>query len=213
MEDVDTFEHMEKMTGNTLKANEQIEPILQAPGAGLPVIEGMLLKYIVAPTLSAMTPWRLAVHLFLSEGYKALALAEKATHAKCDKRVLVPRLIAMEDSSRFWSVYMTLRHLILVGETIEDILLKSSKEELSHKTLSIVAVKPELETKADVLDDFRKFLERFSMNMGAIDSAHHSAIKHIHPWLGPINMHQWLCLGGIHQRLHRRQIQMILRGK
>lgn len=202
-------------TGSILKANDEIsgadEPQLEAPGAGLPRIEGWLFKKIVGPLFSAMTPWSLAIRIFQSEGEKALALAEKATQLQRSRRVLIPRLLGMEDSSRYWSVNMTLRHLILVGEIIEDIVIKSSQGQHTTKTLSIVTVKPELDTPETVTEDFRNFLVRFERRLGLEVKDRHSKVIHTHPWLGPISMHEWLCLGGFHQRLHRRQIQLILR--
>jgi hypothetical protein len=32
-----------------------------------------------------------------------------------------------------------------------------------------------------------------------------------HPWFGPITAHQWNWLMGIHQSIHRKQIEEILR--
>lgn len=187
------------------------EPSLGVAGGGLPKVEGWLLRYFFVPFFTAITPRRFAVWAFRSEGDKALALAQNAPHEHLSRRMLIPRLIAMEDSSRYWSVYMALRHLILVGEIVEDIVIKSSHGQQSTKTLSIVAVKPEVGTPATVVDDFRHFLERFDRRMASEVGDHHAKVTHVHPWLGPITMHQWLCLGGVHQRLHRRQIEMILR--
>jgi hypothetical protein len=204
MKEIEPYVQLENISNNAC------EPRLEAPGAGLPKIESVLFKYMVAPVFAAIIPWRPAIRIFQSEGYKILALTESASHEMLAKRVLIPRLIAMEDSSRFWSVHMTLRHLILVGETIEDIIINSGHGQHSSKILSIVAVKPGLDTPATVLDDFRKFLPRFAQNITLLGDHHHSRVTHVHPWLGSLTMHQWLCLAGIHQRLHRRQIQMIL---
>lgn len=124
---------------NTAEIKERIidlnEPKLGEAGAGLPKVEGWLLRHFFVPFFTAITPWRFAVWAFRSEGYKALALAQNATHEQLSKRVLIPRLIAMEDNSRYWSAYMALRHLILAGERIEDILIKSSHGQHSTKKL------------------------------------------------------------------------------
>jgi hypothetical protein len=34
---------------------------------------------------------------------------------------------------------------------------------------------------------------------------------HSHPWAGPLTAHRWLCLGAIHQALHRRQTGLIVK--
>lgn len=187
------------------------EPQLGKAGAGLPGLEMWLLRHLIFPMGAAVVPWRLAVWAFRAEGYKALALAQSVVPEQLTKRVLIPRLIAMEDNSRYWSVHMALRHLILVGDIIEDIVIQSSHGQRSSKTLSIVAVKPEVDTPVTVVEDFCNFLARFDRRVAAEIGDRHAKITHVHPWLGPLTLHQWLCLGGVHQRLHRRQIAMILR--
>jgi hypothetical protein len=211
MKDIKPSASMKSATNTEERILYPEELKFSAAGAGLPKVEGVLLKYFFVPLFAAFTPWRFAARAFLSEGYRALVLAQNSKHEHLSKRILIPRLIAMEDNSRYWSVFMALRHLILVGEVIEDIVIKSSNGQHSTKILSIVAVKPEMNTSATVLGNYRDFLERFERRLATEVADHHSKITHIHPWLGPLTTHQWLCLGAVHQRLHRRQIEMILR--
>ena len=191
---------------------EPIAPILAPAGAGLPKAENFLLRHIVFPMGAAIMPWNLALRVFQHEGRKVSALARDIAPDLLTRRILVPRLIAMEDSSRYWSVVMAMRHLIIVGEEIESIIVQLSQGQRCTSVLGIATAKPEADTQVAVLDDFRIFLERFAQRMSTDVGNRRSAHTHEHPWLGPLTAHQWLCLAGVHQRLHRRQINMIVKG-
>ena len=191
---------------------ETIEPILAPAGAGLPKAENFLLRHIVVPMGAAAMPWNLALRAFQHEGRKVLALAKDIAPDLLTQRILVPRLIAMEDSSRYWSVVMAMRHLIIVGEEIGSIIVQLSQGQHCTSVLGIATSKPEADTQVAVLDDFRVILERFAQRMSTDVGDRRSAHTHEHPWLGPLTAHQWLCLAGVHQRLHRRQIKMIVKG-
>ncbi len=191
---------------------ETIAPILASAGTGLPKAENFLLRYVVVPMLVAITPWNIALRAFQNEGRKVSALARDIAPDLLTQRILVPRLIAMEDSSRYWSVVMAMRHLIIVGEEIESIIIQLSQGQRCTSVLGIATSKPEADTQVAVLDDFCVFLKRFDQRMSTDVGDRRSAHTNKHPWLGPLTAHQWLCLAGVHQRLHRRQIKMIVKG-
>jgi len=48
-------------------------------------------------------------------GGRILKEAGSVAEGKRDRRVLVPRMRGIEDSSRFWSVNETLEHLLITG--------------------------------------------------------------------------------------------------
>ena len=99
-----------------------------------------------------------------------------------------------------------------MGEEIESIIVQLSQGQRCTSVLGIATAKPEADTQVTVLDDFGVFLKRFAQRMSTDVGDRRSAHTHEHPWLGPFTAHQWLCLAGVHQRLHRRQIKMIVKG-
>lgn len=193
------------------KSSTPSTPALAPPGAGLPWLEAFVLRYIALPLMGALIPWDIAARRFQREGQRILAFAEGTDPNLLTTRILVPRLMAMEDSSRYWSVAMAVRHLMMVGEPLAEIIVTLSQDRVCPLRIGIADVKPAVDTPASVVREFRAFLTNFDQHLrvevGNRDSRH----THVHPWMGPLTPRQWLCLAAVHQRLHRRQIQLILR--
>ncbi len=88
----------------------QIEPKLQAPGAGLPFIQRIALRYFIGPLQSKKTPWHVSKISYEKLTSKILNTAESIPAEKRKIKVLVYPIIGLEDSSRYWSVDMLLEH-------------------------------------------------------------------------------------------------------
>lgn len=190
----------------------ETQPIGLAPaGAGLPGPEAFVLRHVGVPMLGAILPWRYALRRFHAEGERILALGMAIPAAQRTTPMLVRRLMAMEDSSRCWSVAMVARHLTVVGGLIADIVVDLSQGRVSSHRVDIAAVKPGLDTRASAMDEFRAFLDHFRERVASAGPHRRGPSTHPHPWVGALNAHQWLCLGAIHQGLHRRQASMIIR--
>ena len=187
------------------------EPRLQAPGAGIPAAEAFLLRTIGFGLIGPLISWNLARRLFQGEGLRIIQLTEQLSVEQLTQRVLVPRQTAMEDSSRFWSPAMTLAHLIIVGDAIADIMARLGRGERIAEPVRIEDVKPDAATLPAVRHDFRAFLARFDAQAGTGIQDRNSRATHAHPWVGPLTAHQWLNLAAVHQRVHRKQIQAILK--
>ena len=101
-----------------MTSSEQVvEPQLQPPGAGLP--RGEL--FVSRVGFRLMTPFisrKGASRWFRAEADRILELAWSVPRADLTKRVLIPRVRGLADSSRFWSVCMTLEHLVMVDSAI-----------------------------------------------------------------------------------------------
>ncbi|MFC1774493.1 DinB family protein [Pseudomonadota bacterium] len=174
------------MTSETAPSTTEQEPQLQTPGAGLPPLENFILRTVGFGIVGPMVSWKLA------------------------RRVLIPRITAIEDSSRYWSPAMTLAHLVIVGEAIADFVVRLSRGESIEGEVRIQDVKPDHHTLPNILDDYRAFLPRFDRTLSRDVVNQHSPCTHPHPWVGPLTARQWLNLGAVHQRVHRKQIEKIL---
>src|SRR6188768_2132871 len=95
----------------------EAEPQLAPPGAGLPRLELFVARRLFASRLKRGN----------REDFNAHFRKERATIAElvagCDaesaaRRVLIDRPRGLEDSSRYWSVWMTLEHLRIVHHGI-----------------------------------------------------------------------------------------------
>lgn len=191
------------------------EPKLAKPGAGLPFFEHLLLRHWLFPRYVKKSTWTARLGLFLKEGEKIVALAKTAGPAiDRQRRVLIERVRGMEDSSRHWSVDMTIEHLTIVGNGMHEII--STLLAGGHPTVEAdtAKVKPTgvVEDGVDRLAAYELFLASFRRSLTDPTTAGAPTAKHPHPWLGPLTAGEWLAIAALHQRTHRLQIEAILAG-
>jgi hypothetical protein len=184
-------------------------PKLAPPGAGIPWHERRLLGAAVRMAASLYTKDRLT-ELFRQEAEQAIALARGLDEAQGRRRVLVRRLPGIEDSSRHWSVYMTLEHLVIVTSAIAATLprLYSGLDVVTE--VRVADFKPVPEAGPEQLDDLARVVDRYTDMVEKLGNLH-AGIRFPHPWIGELSAAQWHALAALHNGLHRRQVQRILR--
>jgi hypothetical protein len=189
-------------------------PTLQPPGAGLPWWELLVARYLVFPRACRRLSWAAAARLFQDEGARILAIYDALPAERLNERVLIRRFAGMEDSSRYWSAALTVEHLNIVGVGIRRTIDSLRRGEVPARTARVEDVKPRGETApAVVRSEFVRLLaDAASAEAGEPPIARGEGPRYAHPWFGPIDVYQWHCLLGIHQGLHRKQIEAIRSG-
>ena len=126
-----------------------IDPQLAPPGAGLPTIE-----LWAARLLFALTRRRGDRETFLAklkqERAAIRALVESCAEAQRGERVLITRLRGLEDSSRNWSVWMTLDHLRITNLALIRVITALTHGHVPPGKASTAAVKPSASVTATV---------------------------------------------------------------
>mgnify|MGYP003423639007 FL=1 len=186
------------------------EPALGRPGAGVSSIETFVMRKIAKP-LASIIPWSTGLRAFQKEGDRILAAIANQSSSALTTRVLVPRQLVLEDSSRFWSAAMVAHHLIITGEKIARIIVCLGKGEMCSEPVNIANVKPDPGSQDSVFAEYREFLAHFARIMHEDVVNRRSRLTHPHPWSGQMTAHQWLMLAAMHQRIHRVQPERILR--
>jgi hypothetical protein len=183
------------------------EPKLAPPGAGLPTLQTLFLRYLVVPLASRKTSWEEDLQKFSSESEKILKLLEQKL--EMEKKILVPPLAGLEDSSRYWSITETVEHLLIVGEEIKKCIQELCGGSIPKKETKIAEVKPKGKIHfAECKAAFISFTDRTPRELLAIPNRT-SPLKYPHPWFGSLDAKQWCWLLGIHQGIHRKQIEAI----
>lgn len=188
----------------------QAEPNLDAPGAGIPTMERLLLKHIALPLLSRKLSREDAIELFEKEGRDALSIAKGLSEAELKQTVLIDRIRAIEDSSRNWSVAMTLHHLLIVGPTIKQGIQLLNSGKVPPKEARIEDVKPDPGTGPEIIEKFEAFLDSYPEGLSGLPWP--KDVRYAHPWFGPMNADRWLRLNAVHNGVHRKQIEKIVKG-
>ena len=107
---------------------------------------------------------------------------------------------------------MTLEHLIIVGEVMASGIVSISQGTKPQVKATVASVKPPRDqdpTKS--IDNYRSFMENFRDKMQNEVKDRNSKTTIPHPWFGEMTAHQWHCLAGLHQGIHRKQIQEIIK--
>jgi len=184
-------------------------PKLDPPGAGIPGYERQLIGLGLRAVASLLSKDQLT-ELFRRETERAIALARSVDEVQGRRRVLVGRLIGMEDSSRHWSVYMTLEHLVIVNSAIAATLPRLFSGLEVTDTVRVADFKPVPEAGPEQLDDLANVAERYTHMVEKLGNLR-AGIRYTHPWFGELSAAQWHALAAVHTSVHRRQVQRILR--
>lgn len=185
-------------------------PPLAAPGAGLPWPELQIAKLLFRTQLWG-SGRKSATALIAAECGQILRLSSACDDESGARRVLIKRLPGMEDSSRYWSVFMVLEHLRVVNEFIAETIATLGRGEEPQRVASTAAVKPDPSVDGTVGGLFERSCGDIVRAAQEIPDLH-TRVRHAHPWFGPLDAGAWHFLAGFHMRLHRAQIRAILRG-
>ncbi len=190
--------------------NEINEPKLAAPGAGLPALEHVMARIFFG--LKRLTGSRESFNAQFNEERAAIrGLVANLTPETASKRVLIRRPRGLEDSSRFWSVWMTLDHLRIVHNAFIGILGSLGRGEVPAGEASTAAVKPNPAVTGDVVAAYEESCDALLATIAGIPNLK-TAVRFAHPWFGPMDAFGWHALAGGHMSIHRVQIERILAG-
>ena len=186
------------------------EPYLSPPGAGLPKPELRIAQILF--TLRRWTGGRRSFDArFARERELIRALVRECGAELGSRRVLIDRIPGLEDSSRYWSVWMTLEHLRIVHEAVANLIGQLVREVTPAGAASTAAVKPSADVGPEVVAAFEASCDALASAIAASPDLNTRA-RYPHPWFGPLNAAGWHALAGGHMRIHRLQIQRIFAG-
>lgn len=187
-----------------------LTPNLAPPGAGLPAPELFVARLLFA-LRSRLTSRSAAAARIVAERSRIAALLHGRPPANLRQRVLIKRPRGLEDSSRYWSVTMTLEHLRIVNTGVASTIRELLAGRVPPGVVSTAAVKPSPEVDERVVSAFVASCDDL-LQAGRNAATLATQVRHPHPWFGPLDAARWKFLGGFHLGLHRGQIELILQG-
>jgi hypothetical protein len=193
-----------------LTANIETEPRLAPPGAGLPRAE-LFIARLLFQARRLRGDRKSFNAAFRRERAAIRAQAETCDDASGARRVLIARVRGMEDSSRYWSVWMTLDHLRIVNGQIARVIGSLAKGQTVPGKASTAAVKPDPQVTSSVVADYEAACGLLLETVAAVPDLK-TAARFAHPWFGPLDAAGWHALAGSHMGIHRVQIERILKG-
>lgn len=184
------------------------EPRLAAPGAGIPTIERLVGSVVLAFKRWRGTPRRTAAE-FDRQRSAIARLCDGQEETLLARRVLIPRLRGLEDSSRYWSVYMTLDHLRIVNDHIAGVIVELTQGRVPRGRASTAAVKPRAGVGNEVVAAYDSACDRL-VAIVASSSNLRTKVRFAHPWFGPLDASGWHEMAATHMGIHRAQIDRII---
>lgn len=185
-------------------------PKLAPPGAGLPFPENRIARLLLGFKRITGNPQTFTAK-FVLERQVIHGLISNKNDSQLSKRVLIARPPGLEDSSRYWSVWMTLDHLRIVHHAFVGILESLANGQVPEGEASTSAVKPDEHVTGAVVREYEDSCDALLATIGRIRNFKTQA-TFPHPWFGPMDAHGWLALSGGHMAIHRTQIERILKG-
>lgn len=186
------------------------DPQLEPPGAGLPFIELQ-----AARLLFALARWRgnreTFIAKFVQERAAIRMLVDSCPEAQRGERVLIKRLRGLEDSSRNWSVWMTLDHLRIIHTGLIRVIHALTHGKVPPGQASTAAVKPSASVTASIEADYERSCDAVLVAFSEAPDLK-TPQRFAHPWFGPLDAFGWAAMAGSHMAIHRAQIQSILLG-
>lgn len=186
------------------------EPQLAPPGAGLPAVE-LLIARLLFGLRRRMASRVSSDAQFARERQRIGALVRSCDADAGSRRVLIRRPAGLEDSSRYWSLWMTLDHLRIVHGEIARVITALARGIVPEGAASTAALKPSAEVGADVVDAYEASCDTLSSAVASSPNLN-TRERFLHPWFGPLNAAGWHALAGAHLGIHRVQIERILAG-
>lgn len=185
-------------------------PKLAAPGAGLPKIERFFANLMIH-WKAKRTSRETAATTFATERDAILKLLHTTPTEQLTTPVLIKRLPGLEDSSRYWSMLMTLDHLRIVNDQIKGVIASLCAGQVPPGATSTAAVKPSTQVDASIIAAFETSCAEFEKIVAAqVDLK--MPLKFPHPWFGQMDAAAWYFMTGFHMQLHRKQLELILVG-
>lgn len=186
------------------------EPKLGKPGAGLPAVELFFARRLFAR--KRKTGDRDSFNrLFSAERAQIRRLVDGCPIEHRNERVLIKRLRGLEDSSRYWSVWMTLDHLRITNEVFAGVILSLHEGRIPKRKASTAAVKPSPEAGIEVEEAYEKSCEYVLSSVASVPDLKTEA-QYAHPWFGSLDAAGWHALTAFHMGIHRGQIEKIREG-
>ncbi len=197
-------------TISSLTTTPSKSPALAPSGAGIPTIERLIGGSIFALRRRFGTPQSFTTQ-FQRERALIADLYQRPQYspALLSQRILIPRLRGLEDSSRYWSVHMTLDHLRIVNLGIARVISTLCSGQSPGRVIGTAEVKPSPDVTSSIIPDYESSCDRLLATVAA-HTALKTMLKHPHPWFGPLDAHGWHAMSAMHMGIHRAQIARIL---
>jgi hypothetical protein len=188
-----------------------VKPDLAPPGAGIPALQRWVGGHVLLPRYCRRLTWEGVPDRLEAQGQALQASLRGCSPEELARRVLVPRQIGLEDSSRWHSAAMVLDHLAIVGTRVALLVRALTHGVQPPGALGTAQLKPEPDVPpAEAARRYVAMLVEFRARTIDDGGDRDTPLRFSHPWFGPLSAFQWMCFAPFHQEIHLRQMRRIV---
>lgn len=158
--------------------NSTEPPQLAPPRAGLPFPENLIARILPGLKRGTGSP-RSFTAKFVAERGRIASLVSGKDAETLSTRVLIARPPGLEESSRHWSVWMTLDHLRIVHHAFIGVLDSLANERVPDGGASTAAVKPDAQVTGAVVEEYEASCDALLALSGGHMAIHRVQIERI----------------------------------
>lgn len=185
----------------------------ESPRGGIPWYQQVVMRLYLGPFVSSRATTQANNRAFKKLTQKILDLAADLPERQHTTQVMVPPQIGLEESSRYWSVSMTLEHLLTVTRGMQAVIEDLSQGIKPEGEVSLARLKPKGERgPGDIYSEFEEFMRGVPEASAKALATNNSTVTYAHPWFGEMTAKQWHWLMVAHLAIHYRQLKNIRRG-
>ncbi len=159
--------------------------------------------------LASVTSQQRALKTFAREATRLIELVDDVDFARAAEPVRVARLMGMEPCSCEWSMLMILDHLDRFNRDMMRLVQVLNDDQPIRGSFSEEDYEPDPDVDGSIVNQFESNASDY---LKLIQSKRRLRTRRVfrHPWLGPMNAHQWNCWSAAHMRIHRRHAMKIM---
>jgi hypothetical protein len=150
------------------------------------------------------------VAVFRDEIDQVVHLAGRATKEAGRRRLRLRRGVGMEESSRDWSVFMAVEHLVIVNRGITAVIHALCADHNPGVEIGIEDIQPHPDAGPEQVGALAQAAERYLEIVDRFGGLNCQE-RYQHPWFGALTACEWNVLAAWHNRIHRNQIQRLLK--
>lgn len=178
-------------------------PKLQPPGTPLPLWQRLFLKWIVKRKIEKRPSEEWLIQFQTLTGKIQKRVMDSPSK---ETPVLVPPIIGLEDSSRYWSPYQVVEHLNIVQKIMAELIQEISNGKDCTRKLGTAELKPSA-SPANPLGPYQEFSQVTAPQLWEIFRQSKPGGKALHPWFGWLTINGWMNILIGHASVHYRQLK------
>jgi len=186
---------------------------LNLPNLALPWHQQLMMRIYVGPFMANSMDASANRKTYEGFSRRIIELVSDIPFAQHKIPVLVPAQVGLLDDTRYWSIAMTLEHLLMVDAKAKEIILKLAQGEDAGIKVTPRGVKPSGQADPEkILADYIEFVPTQLDEIEQVLSTSSSKKTEVHPIFGDFTALQWQWSLGARTALRFKQLKNICLG-